>query len=234
MPKRPALLSKCCRSAELACNLLNLFAMRIAVIGTGNVGQQLARAFSSVGHEVVFGTRDPHSETSQALAETMDAGMASPREAAQSADLVALAVPGQAVLDTAQTLGDLSGTIVIDPTNPVGPGLLPPASGDERSQAERLADLLPGARVVKAFNTLAAEHMTQGHLGGRPIALFVCGDDAEAKTVLMGMASDLGFEPVDVGGLDRARLTEPLALVWITLAVRGGYGRNFAFSLTRG
>ncbi len=177
--------------------------------------------------------RDPEDPQARALAEEVEADLATPVESARGADLVVLAVPGGAAVEAARALGDLAGKILLDTTNPVGPGLLPTPDPAGRSLAERVAEAASGARVVKGFHTLAAEHMGQGRLDGRPAALFLCGDDADAKAAVAGLAEGLGFEAVDVGGLDRARLTEPLALVWITLAVRQGLGRDFAFALLR-
>jgi 8-hydroxy-5-deazaflavin:NADPH oxidoreductase len=208
--------------------------MRIAIIGAGNVGGALGRAFAGLGHTIAFGVRDTADAGARSLAESTGATLAAPADAVRGADLVVLAVPGGVAEDAARGLGDLRGAILLDTTNPVGPGLLP--THDERgwSQAERVAAAVPGARVVKGFHTLAAEHMADGRLGGQRIALFLCGDDVPAKSIVAEMAGALGFEPVDVGGLDRARLTEPLALVWITLATRQGMGRDFAFTLARG
>lgn len=204
--------------------------MQIAVIGTGHAGGALGRAFAGLGHAVTFGARAP---AARALADEIGGLLARPEEAVRGADPVVLAVPGRATVETARALSDLDGVILLDTTNPVGPNLLPAPAARGRSQAKRIADAVPGARIVKGFHTLAAEHMGAGTLGGHPIALFLCGDDADAKATVAGLASALGFEPVDVGGLDRARLTEPLALVWITLALREGLGRDLAFGLLR-
>jgi predicted dinucleotide-binding enzyme len=208
--------------------------MRIAIIGAGNVGGSLGHAFARLGHSIVFGVRDPGGADARSLAKSAGATLTDPADAVRGADLVVLAVPGGVAVQAARSLGDLAGAIVLDTTNPVGPGLLPTQDERGRSQAERLAEVLPGARLVKGFHTLAAEHMGNGRLGGQRIALFLCGDDAAAKSTVAGLAEGLGFEPVDVGGLDRARLTEPLALVWVTLAMRQGLGRNIAFTLARG
>ena len=205
--------------------------MQIAVIGAGKVGSALGEAFAGLGHAVTFGVRDLDGDRARALASEF--ALAAPAEAAQAADLVVLAVPGRAAVEAARALGDLSGKVVLDTTNPVGPGLLPTADAGGRSLGERVAAAAPGARVVKGFHTLAAEHMGRGRLGGHRVALFLCGDDPDAKRAVAGLADGLGFEPVDVGALDRARLTEPLALVWVTLAARQGYGRDFAFALAR-
>ena len=198
--------------------------MQIAIIGAGSVGASLGHAFGGLGHAVTFGVRDP------AGAAALGA-VARPADAARGADLVVLAVPGGVAAEAAASLGDLGGAVLLDATNPVGPGLLPPP--DPLSLGERVAAAAPSARVVKGFHTLAAEHMGAGRLRGHAIALFLCGDDAGAKTTVAGLARALGFDPVDVGPLDRARLTEPLALVWITLAGPRGLGRDVAFALLR-
>lgn len=207
--------------------------MRIAIIGAGRVGSTLGRAFAGLGHAVSFGVRDTAAPSVRALAEAIGASLAVPADAARGADLVVLAVPGGAAVEAARGLGDLTGVVLLDTTNPVGPDLLAVPDPRGLSQAERVAEVVPGARLVKGFHTLAAEHMGQGRLAGQRIALFLCGNDLGAKQMVADLAEALEFEPVDVGGLDRARLTEPLALVWITLAHRQGMGRDFAFALVR-
>jgi predicted dinucleotide-binding enzyme len=205
----------------------------IAVVGTGNVGSSLARAFSGLGHTVVLGARDVASDRARALADATGARIASPADAARGADLVVLAVPGEAAVETARGLGDLGGAVLLDTTNAVGPGLTYAPGADGRSLAEQVAAAAPTARVVKGFSTLSAHHMGDGRLGGGHIALFLAGDDAGAVATVAGLAEALHFEPVVVGGLAAARLTEAMAVAWIALA-RGGYGREFSFGLLHG
>lgn len=207
--------------------------MHIAIIGAGNVGRALGRAFARLGHTIAYGLRRPDDPDARALADETGATLAAPAEAVRDADLVVLAVPGEAGPEAARALGDLSGKVLLDTTNPVGPNLLPAPDAEARSLAERIAEAAPGARVVKGFHTLAAQHMGDGRFGGQRSALFLSGDDADAKATVAELAEALGFEAVDTGGLDRARLTEPLALLWITLAARQGLGRDFAFALAR-
>lgn len=204
--------------------------MTIAIIGTGNVGGALARAFAGMGHTIRLGARDAGG--AHPLASAVGASVHPPAEAARGADLVVLAVPGGVAVEAAAALGDLGGAVLLDTTNAVGPGLRYAAAGGP-SQAERIAAAAPTARVVKGFHTLAAEHMTDGRLGGSRVALFLAGDDTDAVATVAGLAEALHFEPVVVGPLAAARLTEPMALVWITLMAQRGYGRDFAFGLLR-
>lgn len=206
--------------------------MTFAVIGTGAVGSALARAFAGLGHTVVLGSRDPSAPSVRALAGEISAAVAVPAEAVRGADVVVLAVPGEAAVETARRLGDLRGAVLLDTTNAVGPGLAYAPAADGRSLAEQVAAAAPSARVVKGFSTLSAHHMGDGRLGGGRIALFLAGDDADAVATVAALAGALHFEPAVVGGLRQARLTEAMAVAWIALA-RGGFGRDVAFGLLR-
>lgn len=198
--------------------------MRIAVIGTGNVGRALGLGLARAGHDVVFGSRRP-SETSIG-----DVPVATSSEAVAGAEVVVLAVPASAAEATLQELPDLAGAVVVDTTNAVD-WSRGPAVAVHPSQAERLASLAPGARVVKAFNHIGAEHLDRPSFRSGPPDLFVAGDDEEARRVVMGLAADLGFNPVDAGPLVNARALEHLAVLWMYLATRGGHGRGIAFRL---
>lgn len=206
--------------------------MHIALIGAGSVGSALGRAFRRLGHTLVLGVRTSKPEYIH-LAEELGAEIKSPDRAVQEANLIVLAVPGHKAEAAVAALGALEGKILLDTTNAVGPGVLPVADPRGRSQAERIAALVPAAYVVKGFNTMGAEHMGQGEVRGQRAAMFLCGNNGAAREVVASLAAGLGFEPVDLGGIEKARLIEPMALVWITLAMQRGYGRNFLFSLLR-
>lgn len=208
--------------------------MKIGIIGTGNVGSALGKGWASKGHTVLFGTRQPESEKVQKLlAEVGEGGTAvSIPDAIQQANIIVLATPWNVLAQVTQTVNDWRGKIVVDATNPIAPGFQL-AVGHITSAAEQLAAHLPGASVVKAFNTTGAENMLDPLYDGEPTTLFICGDDAEAKATVTELAEALGFEVADVGGLDAARLIEPMALVWINLAIKQGLGRNIAFKLVR-
>jgi 8-hydroxy-5-deazaflavin:NADPH oxidoreductase len=200
--------------------------MRIAILGAGNVGGGLGRALSAVGHDVVFGVRDPEStKTLAALAEIPAASAAAPAEAIAGADVIIVAVRPAALHATVEALPGLAGRIVIDAMNRF--------DGDAtRSTTEDLAASLPGAKVVKAFNTTGFENYATA--AGRTVraAMFVAGDDPDAKRVAMGLASELGFRPEDAGGLANAKALEEMVRVWLALAA--AHGRSVAFAVSDG
>jgi len=199
--------------------------MRIAIIGAGDVGGGLGAAFAAVGHDVVFGVRDPGSlKTAATLAAIPPAGATSPAEAVDGADVVVFALRWGAIPTTLEGMPALAGRVVIDAMNRLG--------GDPtRSTTEDLADLLPGARLVKAFNTIGFESYATARERAVPASMFVAGDDAEAKRVAMDLAGQLGFAPEDAGGLANARSLEMMVPVWFALALAHGRGVGFAVSL---
>lgn len=208
--------------------------MNIAIIGTGSVGAALGRGWADAGHAVIFGSRRPHSDDVEALVDAIGnrARSTPPDEAAAVAEVVALAVPWGAAQSAVEGLGDLSGKILIDCTNPIAAGMQSAVGGDT-SGAEQIAGWAPGARVVKAFNTTGANNMTDPDYAGTPLTMFICGGDGDAKQTVAELAEDLGFEAVDAGPLDRARLLEPMARLWIHLAMTEGFGREIGFKLLR-
>jgi predicted dinucleotide-binding enzyme len=199
--------------------------MRIAIIGAGNVGGGLGRAFAAVGHEVVFGVRDPDSPKAlSALGEVPDAGVASPGEAVTGADVVVFALRPAGLGATVAEIGSLAGRIVIDAMNRFDgePG---------RSTSQDLAALLPGARIAKAFNTIGFENYATARERERKVAMFVAADDAEAKRVAMELATELGFQAEDAGPLANANALEEMVRVWLVLAQVHGRQVGFAVSL---
>jgi predicted dinucleotide-binding enzyme len=199
----------------------------IAIIGAGRVGLTLADRFLAAGARVTIGTRDASKPEIRTLLDRYPerAIAADGATAAASATVVVVATPSAAVESAVSALGALGDRIVVDATNPVGPGLTHAlATG---SNAERIAAVLPGVRVVKAFNTIGAEVMAHPALALGAAALLIAGDDAEAKGVVASMAEAIGFAPLDAGPLVRARSLEHVALVWIGLS--GSQGRGFGF-----
>lgn len=199
--------------------------MQIAILGKGNVGLALARAFHAAGHAVTLGVRDPSTAPAELPADTV-AG------AVSGAELVVLAVPARAVDAVLDAAGDLSGVVVVDATNPVawddGPVHAPPAEG---SVSARIAALRPQARVVKAFNTFGAEFHRQPTVAGQPVTVLLAGDDAGAKATVSELAGASGWAPVDAGPLRNAAALEQHACLWIHLAMKGGLGRRFTFQV---
>jgi NADPH-dependent F420 reductase len=185
----------------------------IAIIGTGNVGSALGRRFAELGHQVVYGSREPGRADVERLVEATAHGAraATPEAAAQAADVVVLAVPWDVVEDLTRSLGDLSRKIIIDPTNPrrIAPDGLRDYAFDG-SNAERIQAVAPHAHVVKAFSTLAAETMLDPAVASSPVSVPIAGDDAEAKKVVAALVAGIGLEPVDVGPLRYAHVIEGL------------------------
>ena len=146
------------------------------------------------------------------------------------AEVVVLATPWGAAEAALKAAGNLTGKILIDCTNPLGPGLR--LMHDQGTGGERVAGWAPGARVVKAFNTLGANNFGNAVFSGQTAVMPYCGDDADAKATVAGLIRELGFEAIDVGPLANAGLMESFAAFWIWLAING-QGRDFAFALVR-
>jgi hypothetical protein len=181
----------------------------------------------------MLGVRDTESSAVRERAEAIGAALGSVREAGSFGELVVLAVPWPAVDDALAELGDLGGRVLLDCTNPLAPDLSGLATGGDTSGGEHVASRAATARVVKIFNTTGSDNMARPAYPDGPASMLLCGDDADARKTAARLAGDLGFDPVDAGGLDAARLLEPLALLWIRLAMRQGLGRDIAFRLMR-
>lgn len=208
--------------------------MKLAVIGTGSVGGTLGRRWAELGHVVAFGVRDLKDKDANALVAGIKgaARLASLRDAVRDAEVVVLATPYAANAEAIAAAGDLSGKILIDVTNPIGANLTL-AIGFDSSGAEEVARLAPRAHVYKAMNQVGFEVMADpAFAAGKPV-MFVAGGDGAGKQVVLDLVSALGFEAIDAGALDAARLLEPFAMLWIHLMARRKMGRRFAFALLR-
>jgi predicted dinucleotide-binding enzyme len=209
--------------------------MKIGVIGSGSAGGTLGRGWSRLGHEVFFGLRSGDNAQAKALLVgcAASAKVGSLPEAAASSEVVLLATPWEAAKEALTTVGNLAGKILIDATNPLLPGLAGLAVGTTTSAGEAVAQWASGARVVKAFNTVGFNIMADASFPQGKAALFYCGDDAEAKKAVAKLAAELGFDALDAGPLTQCRLLEPFAMLWISLAIQQGYGREIGFQLMR-
>jgi len=207
--------------------------MKIGVVGQGSVGGTLAKGWVAKGHKVMLGVRDTESSAARERAESLGAALGNVREAGQFGEVVVLAVPWSAVDDALAEMGDLGGRVLLDCTNPLQPDLGGLAVGGDTSGGEHVASRAPGGRVVKIFNTTGADNMAQPCYADGAASMLLCGDDEDARKTAAQLAADLGFEPVDAGGLDAARGLEHLALLWIRLAVRQGLGTGIAFRLMK-
>jgi 8-hydroxy-5-deazaflavin:NADPH oxidoreductase len=212
-------------------------AMRIAVIGAGNVGGMLGKLWAGKGHEMVFGAPDPKNDKLAALLRSIGgkARAASVAEAAAFGEVVVLATPWPAAQAAIGSAGNhLAGKILVDCTNPLAADLSGLVVGTDNSAGEEVARWARGAKVVKAFNTIGAANFADPSFGGAAASMFIAGDDAAAKSVVAGLAAALGFDPVDTGPLLAARWLEPLAMLWIHLAFKQGLGpTSHGFKLLR-
>ena len=202
----------------------------IAIIGTGDVGSALGPRFAELGHDIVYGAREPNRADVTALVDATgrDARAALPAEAVANADIIVMAVPWDVVESLTRSLGDLSGRIIIDPTNPrrmTGDGLRDYAL--DGSNAERIQALAPGAAVVKAFSTLGAETMADPSLAGGPVSVPIASDDADARRVVAELVTGIGLEPVDVGPLRYAHVIEGLHYLRFNAGQFNGAAVNF-------
>jgi hypothetical protein len=208
--------------------------MKIAIIGAGNVGGTLGRRWAALGHDIVFGVRDPAREKYQGLVQqTGGRGrLAANAEAVAGADAVLLATPWSTTEAALRDCGAMAGQVLIDATNPLGADLrLTIGHGD--SGGEQVQRWAPQARVVKAFNTTGFNIMEDPIVAGRHAAMFIAGDDPSAKSVVADLSTAIGFETIDAGPLNSARMLEPLAQLWIHCAYRQGLTRDYAFHLLR-
>jgi predicted dinucleotide-binding enzyme len=188
---------------------------RVGIVGKGNVGSALARGFQRGGHEVRSAGKEPGAV----------------REVASWAEVVVLAVPFAAVGDAVREMGDgVRGKVLLDVTNALT-GDMQLALGCTTSGAEELQKKAAGARVVKAFNTVFAQHMDRGEVKGEKLTLLVAGDDPGAKERVLGLGRDVGFDAVDAGPLRNARWLETLGFLNIQLGYVVGLGPQIGFRL---
>jgi predicted dinucleotide-binding enzyme len=199
--------------------------MRLGIIGAGNVGRAIGAGWAAKGHDVVYGVRDPSKSQAPGVSRSV-------AEAAGDAEVVVLTVMFHAAEAALRDCGDLSGKILLDPTNPLAPdeGGLKLSVGFETSSAEFIA-ARTAATVVKSLNQVGAAVLANAwSYPVRPIQ-FVAGDDAQAKQTVSALVQDLGFEVLDAGPLRAARLLEPMAMVWIDQAMRCGMAADRAWAL---
>ena len=202
--------------------------MNIAIIGAGNVGKALATSIARAGHHVTISARHPE-HARDAAAEVGASPAADNASAASGADVVILAVPYAAEGQVASEIRDaVAGKTVIDVANPLKPDLSGLAT--ERSAAEEVQDLLPGASVVKAFSTIFATNQASPR---SDIDGYVAGDDDKAKQQVISLVESIGFRPLDVGPLRTARFLEGMAYLNIGLNAANGWTWTSAWKLER-
>ena len=212
--------------------------MKLGIIGAGNVGGTLGAAWAQkAGHEIFFGVTNPKSDKTQALLKTLggkaNAGTAA--EAAAFGDVIVLTTPWTAAEAAIHSMGNLSGKIILDATNPLSRGSdgIVLAIGHSTSAGEKVQEWAKGASVFKTLNTTGFNNMADPVYGGVKSVMFVAGDDAANKPKVIALVGELGFDVIDAGPLRNARLLEAHAMLWIDLALQRGQGRDWAFAVVR-
>jgi predicted dinucleotide-binding enzyme len=211
--------------------------MRIGILGSGLMGGKLGTLFARSGHEVVFSyARSEEKLKRLARKAGGEARAGTPREAAQTAQALLLAVHWSRVDDVLAQAGGVAGKVVVTCSLPMNSDDTALVVGQTSSGAEELARKIPTARVVAAFNTVPSEVLFDVYAGRRKAArpsLVYCGDDRRAKTVASKLIRDVGFEPLDAGPLRIARYTEPFGLLVAQLAYERKGGPRLAYTFQR-
>jgi 8-hydroxy-5-deazaflavin:NADPH oxidoreductase len=196
--------------------------MRIGILGSGVVGQSLARGYTRHGHDVRIGTRQPAVE---------DLPVGGPAEVAAWAELVVLGVSGAVAADLAGSLAaELDGKVLIDATNPLDFSSGAPALfvGHTDSLGERVQRVVPGTRVVKAYNTVGNALFVDPDVPGGPPTMLIGGNDDAAKGTVTGLLTATGWDVVDLGGIEVSRYLEPICMAWVAYGARTGtWGHAF-------
>jgi hypothetical protein len=211
--------------------------MRITFIGYGQVGGPLADHLQRLGHEVMLAAADPNSRNLQkALVKNPNLKVAPPQEAVQWAEVVFLATPFQANEAALKSVSEeLKGKILVDCTNPVGPNLTHGLNSSQ-SGSEMVQKIVSETKVVKAFTIYGFENFEDSSYPGYPIkpVMMYCGRDSEAKRVVGELIAQLGWQPLDVGGLEQSLHLEHMTLLWVRMVRVDGHSPNMVWAvLTR-
>lgn len=204
--------------------------MKIAIIGTGNVGGTLASKWAENGHEINLGVKDPSNFKGKELLNNTNTKVFTPAEAVRLSDVILIATPAPVAAEVTQSLGDTTGKIIIDTMNivmgrgPVG----------FKTTAEAILANTQTRDVVKCFNTTGFNNMANPIYGDDALDLFVAGDSEKGKSAAIQLAKDAGFAACySIGGNDKFELMEQFAWFWINLAMVQGQGREIGFKLLK-
>lgn len=207
--------------------------MNITFIGYGNVGAPLADHLQRLGHQVTLAARDPNSEAVRQAQARNPALQARPMEqAVQEADVVFLATPYSVNEQVIPPLANaLAGKVLVDCTNPVGPGLSH-GLASQQAGSQALQALAPQARVVKAFTIYGFENFENSAYPAYNVlpTMMYCGNDASAKQTVAGLIAALGWAPLDVGGLEQALHLEHMTLLWVRMVRVMGHSRHMVWA----
>lgn len=199
--------------------------MKIAIIGTGNIGSTLARGWAKTGHDIFLGVRDLNNFKGKALLSQKNISAHHIPEAVSKAEVILISVPPNVIPFVVSYLKEAEEKVIIDPTN----SFRSKPEGFENG-FDALTHLTSCKHIVKAFNNTGFENMI--HPAG--LDTFVSGDSEKAKKIVVQLAKDLGFANCyDFGGSDKAALQEQLGMAWINLALIQGMGRNIAINVVK-
>ena len=211
--------------------------MRVGILGSGLMGGKLGMIFAQAGHEVIFSYARSNDKLARLARDAKGkARPGTPRDAAQEADALLLAVHWSRTDDVLKQAGDLSGKVIVTCSLPMDAGNTRLIVANTSSGAEELTKKIPSARVVSAFNTVPSEVLFGVYEARRRKtrpSLVYCGDDKRGKTVAAELIRDAGFDPIDAGPLQIARYTEPFALLVAQLAYEGDGGPELAYRFER-
>ena len=200
--------------------------MKIAIIGTGNVGGALATQWAKAGHQIFLGVRDTQNFKGMELLNNENTSVHTIQEAVNLSEVILVASPPQFIESLASNFGDVSGKVIIDATNAIR------TKPENYPTAYHAFEALTKGEVVKCFNSTGFENMKNPDYGKTALDMFMAGKNEEAKTIAKQLSHDAGFENCyDFGGADKVELLEKFALSWINLAIFQKMGRGIGFKV---
>jgi predicted dinucleotide-binding enzyme len=212
---------------------------KVGVLGSGQVGQVLADGFLKKGYAVMRGSREPSKMQDWKSGAGKNAELGTFKETARFADLLVLAVKGNAAHSVLDLCGaaELAGKTLIDTTNPIADtppvhGVLQFTTGPNESLMEQLQAKVPGANFVKAFSCVGSAFMVDPDFAGQKPTMFLCGNSEQAKQTVVGVLTEFGWEIEDMGSAEAARAIEPLCMLWCIPGL-SGRGWSHAFKLLK-
>ncbi|RPI18164.1 MAG: NADPH-dependent F420 reductase [Ignavibacteriae bacterium] len=208
--------------------------MNIGIIGTGNMGGNLAKLWARKNHKIMVTSKDLKQSGEIAVQAGENVSVGSLKDVADFGEVIVFAFPYEAIDEVISKTGSFSGKIIIDIINPLTEDILGLKIGFNTSAAEEIAKKIPGAHVVKAINTIASPVLERGNIeiDANTPTVFYCGDNEDAKSKVSKLISDIGFEPMESGPLTNARYLEPMAEFIVQLAVTG-LGANIAYKILK-
>jgi predicted dinucleotide-binding enzyme len=209
-------------------------AKTVAIIGTGRMGGAFGANFSRAGYKVVYGSRNPSDPKVQSVAAaTPGATVLSQKDAAGAAGILVMATPWAGTEAAIKTLGDLSGKLILDPTNAISFGKDGAGMAVETSGGELLQGWATGANVVKAFNTIGYFVIADPSVLDGKVACFLAGQSPEAKAQAVEIVTAMGFEAVDVGPIKNARTLEGMSVMYMVPYLSGKQDQRFEYAVRR-